>query len=162
MYLRPVPPFTATYLPYLLRQADQTLSAPFYDVLTSYGVARSDWRVLAVLAEHDELGVVDLAALALSPQPTVTHALRRLEQRGLITRTPGTTDRRQRVVSITPTGARLTDTLIAEARRLEAQALADAGDLTKLVAQLATLTATVEAAIERTNNCTNSEGSRAG
>lgn len=149
MYLRTVAAFTATYLPYLLRQADQTLSAPFYDVLTSYGIARSDWRVLAVLAEHDELGVVDLAALALSPQPTVTHALRRLEQRGLITRTPGTTDRRQRVVSITLTGSKLTATLVAEARRLEAEALADAGDLTELADRLRELTAIAEQAIER-------------
>lgn len=149
MYLRTVAAFTATYLPYLLRQADQTLSAPFYDVLTSYGIARSDWRVLAVLAEHDELGVVDLAALALSPQPTVTHALRRLEQRGLITRTPGTTDRRQRVVSITRTGSKLTATLVAEARRLEAEALADAGDLTELADRLRELTAIAEQAIER-------------
>lgn len=149
MYLRSVAAFTATYLPYLLRQADQTLSAPFYDVLTSYGIARSDWRVLAVLAEHDELGVVDLAALALSPQPTVTHALRRLEQRGLITRTPGTTDRRQRVVSITLTGSKLTATLVAEARRLEAEALADAGDLTELADRLRELTAIAEQAIER-------------
>lgn len=141
------PSFVETYLPYLLRQADQTLSAPFYDVLVSYGIARSDWRVLAVLAEHDELGVVDLAALALSPQPTVTHALRRLEQRGLITRTPGTTDRRQRVVSITRTGSKLTATLIAEARRLESEALVDAGDLTELADRLRELTVIAERAI---------------
>lgn len=141
--------FIDTYLPYLLRQADQTLSAPFYEVLTGHGVARSDWRVLAVLAEHDELGVADLAAAALSPQPTVTHALRRLEERGLVTRTPGTVDRRQRVVAITTTGAALTATLIAEARRLEAAALADAGDLSSLVAQLRWLTEATEAAIAR-------------
>ncbi|MEL0075369.1 MAG: MarR family transcriptional regulator, partial [Ilumatobacter sp.] len=81
--------FLDEYLPYLLRRADQTLSAPFYAVLNRYGVARSEWRVLAVLAESGEVGVVDLANAALSPQPTVTHALRRLEERGLVVRKHG-------------------------------------------------------------------------
>jgi DNA-binding MarR family transcriptional regulator len=152
------PSFISSYLPYLLRQADQTLSAPFYEVLNTYGIARSEWRVLAVIAEHDELGVVDLAAAALSPQPTVTHALRRLEARGLVTKTPGAIDKRQRVVSITASGAALAATLIDEAQRLEAAALADAGDLTDLVIQLRALTAVTEAAIARHND----EGKRAG
>lgn len=140
--------FLHSYLPYLLRQADQTLSAPFYGVLIRAGVARSEWRVLAVLEELGDLGVVDLAAASLSPQPTVTHALRRLEERGLVTRTPRAEDKRQRVVSITDSGKALTATLIAEARRLEADALADAGDLTELAAQLRGLTDIVEATID--------------
>jgi DNA-binding MarR family transcriptional regulator len=139
--------FLTGYLPYLLRQADQTLSAPFYAVLTRYGVARSEWRVLAVLQELGELGVVDLANEALSPQPTVTHALRRLEKRNLITRKPGTNDKRQRFISITPSGSELTATLIEEARRLEVDALAGASDLIELAQQLRSLTATVEASV---------------
>ncbi|MGI9645730.1 MAG: MarR family winged helix-turn-helix transcriptional regulator [Ilumatobacteraceae bacterium] len=141
--------FLTSYLPYLLRQADQTLSAPFYARLTHHGVARSEWRVLAVLHETGDLCVADLADAALSPQPTVTHALRRLEQRHLVVRTPGTDDRRQRFVSITPAGARLTSGLLAEARELEAEALADAGDLSALVSQLRDLTAAVDAGVRR-------------
>lgn len=139
--------FLDGYLPYLLRRADQTLSAPFYATLTNHGVARSEWRLLAVLEELGDLFVVDLAEAALSPQPTVTHALRRLEKRGLVTRTPGTEDKRQRVVTITPAGSELTTTLIDEAKRLEAKALASAGDLSELVHRLRQLTADVEAAV---------------
>lgn len=138
--------FLSSYLPYLLRRADQTLSAPFYAVLTRYGVARSEWRVLAVLNELGELTVLDLAAAALSPQPTVTHALRRLEKQGLVTRTTGTTDKRQRFISITQEGSQLTTTLMAEARQLEASALTDAGDLCDLVTKLNELTMLLEAA----------------
>lgn len=149
IYYAPVLPtdasFLTSYLPYLLRQADQTLSAPFYAELNKCGVARSEWRVLTVLCELGELPVVDLAAAALSPQPTVTHALRRLEKRGLITRTPGENDKRQRFISLTPTGAELTAALITEAKQLEADALADAGDLSDLVEQLRGLTTNVEA-----------------
>lgn len=137
--------FLDGYLPYLLRQADQTLSEPFYAVLTRYGVARSEWRVLAVLHELGDLGVVELAAASLSPQPTVTHALRRLEDRDLVTRRPGDHDKRQRIISITPSGAQLTTALIDEATALEQDALADVGDLAALSAQLRDLTAAVEA-----------------
>jgi len=137
--------FLNGYLPYLLRRADQTLSAPFYAVLNDAGVARSEWRVLAVLEELGKLSVLDLAAAALSPQPTVTHALRRLEKRGLAIRSQGTDDKRQRFVSITPAGSKLTRKLIAEARELETAALTDAGDLTELASKLRELTTLVEA-----------------
>ncbi len=136
--------FLDDYLPYVLRQADQTLSAPFYAVLNRYGVARSEWRVLAVLHELGEMGVIELAAAALSPQPTVTHAVRRLEDRGLVNRKPGVEDKRQRLVSVTESGAQLTATLMQEAKRLEADLVADAGDLTELVRQLRQLTADIE------------------
>ncbi|NDH23654.1 MAG: MarR family transcriptional regulator, partial [Actinobacteria bacterium] len=105
--------FLDDYLPYLLRRADQTLSEAFYAVLTESGVARSEWRVLAVLEEIGPLSVLDLTDAALSPQPTVTHAVRRLEARGLVTRTAGATDRRQRIVAITEEGAALTRRLIS-------------------------------------------------
>lgn len=140
--------FLDDYLPYVLRRADQTLSAPFYAVLNRYGVARSEWRVLAVLDEWGEMGVIDLAAAALSPQPTVTHAVRRLEDRGLVIRTPGIEDKRQRLVSITESGARLTASLMEEAKHLEADLLADAGDLTDLIRQLRRLTTDIERRIE--------------
>ena len=141
--------FLDGYLPYLLRKADQTLSAPFYEVLTQAGVARSEWRVIAVLAELGEMRVADLAVAALSPQPTVTHALRRLEERGLVSRTVGV-DRRERLVALTTAGDDLTASLVAEAIRLEAEALDDAGvargdGLADLVDRLRDLTDSLEA-----------------
>lgn len=137
-------PFVDSYLPYLLRKADQTLSAPFYAVLNQNGISRSEWRVLAVLSEHDALSVIDLAREALCPQPTVTHAVRRLEKRKLVARALGTEDKRQRFISMSPAGAKLTAALIAEARGLAADALTDVGDLSALIKQLETLTARVE------------------
>jgi DNA-binding MarR family transcriptional regulator len=137
--------FLSSYLPYLLRQADQTLSAPFYAVLTRYGVARSEWRVLAVLHEANELSVADLAIEALSPQPTVTHAVRRLEKQGHVTRTPGMADKRQRFVALSPSGKHLTATLMAHAKTLEADLLTDAEHLPELVELLQHLTAAVTA-----------------
>ena len=138
--------FLDDYLPYLLRRADQTLSAAFYATLTECGVARSEWRVLAVLEELGPLSVLDLTGAALSPHPTVTHAVRRLETRGLVTRTAGATDRRQRIVAVTEEGGALTRRLISEARRLESAALADLGGLDGLVEPLRRLISSLEGA----------------
>ncbi len=137
--------FLDGYLPYVLRRADQALSAAFYGLLTERGVARSEWRVLAVLQELGELSILDLATASLSPQPTVTHAVRRLEARGLVKRVLGTDDKRQRFVSVTRTGAELTSELIEQAKRLESQALASTEDLVELVERLNELTEIVQA-----------------
>ncbi len=139
-------PFLETYLPYLLRRADQALSAAFYDALNTHGVPRSEWRVLAVLHEHGSLSVRDLTHRSLSPQPTVTHAVSRLEERGLVQRIRGTHDKRQRFVSMTPEGEALTATLILDAQRLERAVLDDAGigSLDELASGLRKLIAGVE------------------
>jgi len=134
------PSFLETYLPYVLRRADQALSGPLYDVLSRSDVGRSDWRVLAVLEDVGELPVLELAEAALSPQPTVTHAVRRLEARGLVTSKTDAADKRRRFISITPAGSTLTRRLIAEARQLESEALHEVGDLSDLVDQLRELT----------------------
>ena len=140
--------FLGEYLPYILRRADQTLSAGLYALLNEHGVARSEWRVLAVLEERGAMTVLELADAALSPQPTVTHAVRRLEERGLVSREPGATDRRQRIITITAAGSSLTRTLIAEATRLQEQAFATAGEPGDLVDRLRELIAAVESAAD--------------
>jgi len=136
--------FLSSYLPYLLRRADQAISASFYDVLNREGVARSDWRVLAVLHELGPLPVSEVAAAALSPQPTVTHALRRLEKQGLVTRTDSQTDRRQRIVASTAQGRQVTQSLIRQARQLEDQVVADLTGIDDLAEQLRNLTSVVD------------------
>ena len=146
------PQFLDTYMPYLLRRADQTLSSRFYAVLNERGVARSEWRVLAVLEELGPLTVLDLTEAALSPQPTVTHAVRRLEERGLVSRTHGAVDRRQRIVAVTPAGSALTRDLFAEAAQLEVEALADFEHGDELMALLRAFTASIEATLDPVRN----------
>lgn len=143
--------FLDSYLPYLLRQTDQALSAGFYDVLADRGVQRSEWRVIAVLRERGSLSVQDLTTTALSPQPTVTHAVARLEKRGLVQRLRGIEDKRQRFVSLTREGSELAETLIAEARRLELEVLdqCGAGDLSRLLDGLRVLHTKLDARSDR-------------
>ncbi len=138
--------FLDSYLPYLLRRADQALSAAFYDALTQAGVPRSEWRLLSVLLDHGPLSIRELTHLSLSPQPTVTHAVGRLEQKGLVQRTQGVGDKRQRFVSLTASGRRLTTELVDDAAQLERAVLDEAGlgDLDELCAALQKLIVAVE------------------
>lgn len=152
------PAFLDSYLPYLLRRADQTLSAPFYARLDHAGIARSDWRVLAVLHRAGAMGVVELAAAALSPQPTVTHAVRRLESRKLVRRERGAHDKRQRIVALTPGGTELASGLIGEATRLQEEALAGTDHVGELVRMLGDLMASVDTGTaERTTEPSDAE-----
>ena len=83
----------------------------------------------------------ELTSTALSPQPTITHAVTRLEERGLVERVPGTDDKRQRFVSMTRPGRALAGKLIAEAKRLEVAAMHDhtSGDPSGLASELRSL-----------------------
>ena len=72
----------------------------------------SQVAALATIERHGPLTPSDLAARERVQRPTVTGVLARLEEAGLVTRTPDPTDRRSALVALTPAGAEL----LAEAR----------------------------------------------
>ncbi|MEO1062938.1 MAG: MarR family winged helix-turn-helix transcriptional regulator [Actinomycetota bacterium] len=120
-------PFLDHYLPYLLHRADVLLSQRFHDDLLAGGVQMSEWRVLAVLDARGERTISSLTDDTMLPQPTVTHAVARLEERGDVERRRGRDDRRQRIVGLTEGGAAKVSALIAQARARERTALGEAG-----------------------------------
>ena len=72
----------------------------------------SQVAALATIERHGPLTPSDLAARERVQRPTVTGVLARLEEAGLVTRTPDPADRRSALVALTPAGAEL----LAEAR----------------------------------------------
>lgn len=116
--------FLDGYLPYLLHRADSLLSADLHRELADRELQVSEWRVLTMLRDRGALPVGTLADQTTLPQPTVTHAVARLERRGLVVRSSGRTDRRQRFVSTTAAGAALAAELVERASALEGVALA--------------------------------------
>ena len=103
------------------------LSLRFLVELLAGGVQMSEWRVLAVLDASGDRTITALTDDTMLPQPTVTHAVARLEERGDVERRQGTTDRRQRNVALTADGAAKVAGHIAQARAHERAALAEAG-----------------------------------
>ena len=78
-------------------------------------------RILALLDELGPLGVTELAAVDRSSQPTVSGAVRQLEDQLLVARAADPSDARRSVVRLTDEGERR----LAEARRENGHAVAE-------------------------------------
>lgn len=83
-------------------------------------------RLLSTIEDHGEARISDLAALDHCSQPTMTTQVRRLEDAGLVTRTPDPNDARAVRIRITDEGRR-----VLQQARVNRQAVID-----PLVAQL--------------------------
>jgi len=140
--LKPTP-FVDDYLAALLAQASQLISAEFHAVVRRQGLAVSEWRILATLADSPPMSIGRLARIALAKQPTVTRLLDRMQEKGHVERTAHDSDRRVTLVGITPAGRRLVDRLIVLAREHEDRVLAPFG-----LARAETLKTTLRRIIE--------------
>lgn len=77
---------------------------PYFEPL---GITYPQYLVLLVLWEQDKQPVCDIAKRLLLDTNTVTPLLQRMEKQGLVTRTRGKKDTRQRIVSLTEQGKAL-------------------------------------------------------
>lgn len=69
---------------------------PFFEPL---GITYPQYLVLLVLWEHDNLPVSEITSRLMLETNTVTPLLQRMEREGLIVRTRGTVDTRQRIIT---------------------------------------------------------------
>lgn len=83
--------------------------------LAGGGGSIGTWRTLAALIEGGPARVGDLADLERIRQPTMTALIRRMENEGLLTRTPDPDDRRATLISVTPAGRARFDAFRREA-----------------------------------------------
>ena len=111
--------FVDDYLPALLAQASELISAEFHRVVRRYGLTVTEWRVLASLAGGEAISIGRLARLTVTKQPTVTRLLDRMEARGQAERLPHDSDRRVTLVRITRNGAKTVERLMELAREHE-------------------------------------------
>lgn len=119
--------FVDGYLPALLGQASQLISAEFHKVVRLQGMAIAEWRVLASLADGGAVTTGRLAQLVLGKQPTVTRQLDRMQAKGYVERLDSDGDRRITLVRITPVGREMMSRLIPLAREHENRVLAPFG-----------------------------------
>lgn len=115
--------FVDDYLPALLAQASQLISAEFHVVARQHGFSVSEWRVMATLADGVPISIGELAQTTVTKQPTVTRLLDRMEAKGQVERLPHDSDRRITLVRITRSGARTISQLITLAREHEHRVL---------------------------------------
>lgn len=114
----PSPRATRMALPMALLRARETVMARFRPLLDAHGINEQQWRVIRVLAEHPSLDATDLAQRANILAPSLTRMIRSLTDRGLIRRDKDKGDGRRVLLSITPQGRALIDTVTPHATRI--------------------------------------------
>ena len=122
-----------------LYTAARLMMSAYYPLLDPLGLTYPQYLVLLVLWENDCLPVCDIANRLVLETNTVTPLLQRMEKAGLIVRTKGERDTRQRIVSLTEKGRLLRGQALHVPECLSADILdktASIDELTALIPQL--------------------------
>ena len=105
------PPRLANLTTWQLSQASARSHRVLRARLDQAGASGYDYRILAVLGDLGAASQADLGSAAVLDRRDVTHTVRSLQARGLVTRRPDRSDRRQTLVELTPAGASMLDRL---------------------------------------------------
>jgi len=95
--------------------------------LAEQGLGRAHHRALYFIARSPNLNVSDLLGLLAITKQSLGRVLNELAERGLVESRPGQTDRRQRLLRLTPAGAALEAELFEALRERLSVAYAQAG-----------------------------------
>ncbi|MBQ7268711.1 MAG: MarR family transcriptional regulator [Bacteroidales bacterium] len=90
-----------------LYTASRLITQAYYPLLSEYRLTYPQYLVLLVLWEKDGQPVNDIAKRLMLETNTVTPLLKRMEAEGIVTRSPGKKDARQRIVKLTAEGRNL-------------------------------------------------------
>ena len=109
-----------TLLRHLVR-AHQRIRANDAAQCTALGLTSSEFDVVATLGNTDGLRMCDLASNTLMSPPNITRVIKRLSERGLVTRVRSPSCEREVVAQLTAEG----ESVFAEAYPIVVQALRD-------------------------------------
>lgn len=98
-------------LPMSLLLAREAVMNRFRASLNLFNITEQQWRVLRALTAVDEIEVLELARVTYLLSPSLSRIVRDLEARDLIRRRHAPTDMRRSLISISPNGLKLIDTV---------------------------------------------------
>jgi DNA-binding MarR family transcriptional regulator len=94
-----------SFLPYLLNQAAEATSKSFQaSYKATYGMTRTQWRVLANLGKFGSMTARDICAISHIEKTKVSRAVSALEEDLLLSRAVSPQDRRAEILSLTDRG----------------------------------------------------------
>ena len=114
-------------LPMQLMRAREAVMQRFRPHLRSHGITDQQWRIIRVLVEIEELEILDLSARCCLHPASLSRILPNLDAAGLIVRRAHAQDLRRVIVSITPQGHRLFDTIAPVSEKIYAEIARDIG-----------------------------------
>jgi DNA-binding MarR family transcriptional regulator len=93
------------FLPYLLSVTSNAVSGRIaLEYKVQFALSVPEWRVMAVLGDHEPLTQRELTGMTLMDKVAVNRACKVLEERGLIARSPNAQDGRSHLLELTVDG----------------------------------------------------------
>ena len=135
-----------------LYTAARLVMQAYYPYFEPLGITYPQYLVLLVLWEKDHQPVNDIAHLLHLETNTVTPLLQRMEKQGLVTRTRGKEDTRQRIVSLTAQGKALEENAKDIPGCLAGELSDKMEDINCLVASMPALDALIDGLAQRTKH----------
>ncbi|KAF0174770.1 MAG: MarR family transcriptional regulator [Rhodobacteraceae bacterium] len=118
----------SAFLPYQLAVASSRISKGFADrYRAEFGLTIPEWRVLAHLAQSDQVSVREIHARVDMDKSKVSRAAARLEVQGLIEKRENAEDRRLLDMRLTEKGRDLIARIVPIADAYQAQVIAQMG-----------------------------------
>lgn len=126
---------------HLLRRAHQRATQIFLEVFEEAGLTPTQWAALAMLAEEGAASQNALGRMTAMDPATIQGVIRRLEERGLITREPDPDDKRRTKLRLSEEGEGLVRQVTALGMRVTERTLEplDPEDRRKFLEMLAKL-----------------------
>ena len=123
----------------------------YHPYLDPLGITYPQYLVLLVLWEQDKQPVCDIAKKIMLDTNTVTPLLQRMEKAGIVKRTRGKEDSRQRIVSLTKKGIEMREQAKHIPDCLSNEIIQITGEEQEFVSMIPTLDKLIEGLIQ-TNN----------
>src|SRR3954454_5107128 len=127
---------------HLIRRAQQISSALFAEECGEFDLTSVQYAALVAIRENPDVDATRLSALIAFDRSTIGDVLERLEGKGWIERHPSPTDRRVKLLRLSPTGEDLLRRVEPAVRRVQERLLAplapsDQAKIVRLLAHLA-------------------------
>jgi DNA-binding MarR family transcriptional regulator len=111
----------------LLYYAYRDFTAEPDAILARYGFGRAHHRVIYFVGRHPQMSVTELLGILRITKQSLSRVLGQLVRQGFILQRPGSRDRRQRLLELTPMGVELERQLSENQRQRIAKAYREAG-----------------------------------
>ena len=112
----------ADFLPYQLSIASNAVSSRIAEQYRRrFALKTTEWRIMAVLGDHGALTQRQLSQQTLMDKVPVNRACKRLEDRGLVQRSPNASDGRSHLLELTSEGRAVHAGIMPLALKIEGQ-----------------------------------------
>ena len=108
---------------FLIWEARRAYYRDFGGLIAEHGIAFGVFPVLRILWDEDRLTQAEIIRRARMKGPTIVGIVAKLEADGLILRIQDQTDRRKRMIALTPKGEALRDTIMPISEDVNRRAL---------------------------------------